>query len=115
MSDFPPTLRARAQTWIRDSLVTGIIASVPMVTVWWVFNRIVLNMDGVLALVPQSLRNTTWTAPFSAAPIPFLKTPGLGFILSIVILVLIVTIQLVTRSFSPPSLLANLQTKSKWN
>lgn len=89
MSDFPPTLRARAQTWIRDSLVTGIIASVPMVTVWWVFNRIVLNMDGVLALVPQSLRNTTWTPPFSAAPIPFLKTPGLGFILSIVILVLI--------------------------
>ncbi len=89
MSDAPQTLRGRAKNWLRDSLVTGIIASVPMVTVWWIFNRIVLNMDGVLGFVPQSLRNTTWTPPFSAAPIPFLKTPGLGFFLSIVILVMI--------------------------
>ncbi len=58
----------------------------PLVAVWWVFDRVVLNMDGVLGFLPESIRGITWTPPFSRAPIPFLKTPGLGFILTVILL-----------------------------
>ena len=79
---------ASFQRFLRDSLVAGIVAAVPLVAVWWVFDRVVLNMDGVLAFLPQQIRDIAWTPPFSSAPIPFLKTPGLGFVLTILIFVI---------------------------
>lgn len=83
-----PTKSGRIRRFLRDSLVAGIVAAVPLVAVWWVFDRVVLNMDGVLGLLPEGIRSYTWTPPGSRAPIPFLKTPGLGFVLTVALLVL---------------------------
>ena len=85
----PDKVATSLQRFLRDSLVAGIVSAVPLVAVWWVFDQVVLNMDGVLAFLPQQVREVTWTPPFSTAPIPFLKTPGLGFILTIVLLVFV--------------------------
>jgi uncharacterized membrane protein len=85
----PKKASARFQRFLRDSLVAGIVSAVPLVAVWWVFDRVILNMDGVLGFLPEQLREITWTPPFSVAPIPFLKTPGLGFVLTMVLLVFV--------------------------
>ncbi len=84
-----PTRRARLRKFLRDSLVAGLVSAIPLVAVWWVFDRVVLNMDGVLAFLPQQLREIRWTPPFSPASIPFLKTPGLGFVLTTLLLVFV--------------------------
>ena len=39
---------------LRNYFVAGIIVSIPLVVTVWVFNRFVLQLDGVLHLVPQS-------------------------------------------------------------
>ncbi len=85
MSGDKPT-SGRLQKFLRDSLVAGLVSAVPLVAVWWVFDRVVLNMDGVLAFLPHAIRDLRWTPPGSPASIPLLKTPGLGFVLTVVIL-----------------------------
>lgn len=79
----------RLRTWLRDSLVAGTIASAPLIVVWIVFDKLILSMDGVLGLVPEDWRNATWTPPWADLPIPVLKTPGLGFALSVLLIVLV--------------------------
>ncbi len=79
----------RLRAWLWDSLVAGVVAGVPVLVALWIFNKLVLSMDGVLALLPEETRSITWTPPWLDAPIPFLKTPGLGFLLSLVVLILI--------------------------
>ncbi len=77
------------RTRVRDSLVAGIIVVAPLAIVFWIFNRIVLEVDGVLGLVPQSIRELTWTPPWAPAQIRVLETPGLGFVLTILVVLLI--------------------------
>jgi uncharacterized membrane protein len=77
------------RSWLRASLVAGIIVSAPLYVVFWVFNRIVLQVDGVLALVPRSIRDLTWTPPWAPAQIRFLETPGLGFVLTLLAILVV--------------------------
>lgn len=84
-SSFP----RRAQIWLRNSLVAGTVAVVPLVVVWWVVDRLILSMDGVLAVMPANWRGATWTPPWADLAIPVLQTPGLGFFLSGVLLALV--------------------------
>ncbi len=77
------------RTRVRDSLVAGIIVVAPLAIVFWIFNRIVLEVDGVLGLVPQSIRELTWTPPWAPAQIRWLETPGLGFVLTLLFVLLI--------------------------
>ena len=48
-----------------------------------------MQVDGVLGLVPKSIREITWTPPWAPTPIRFLETPGLGFVLTILVILLI--------------------------
>ncbi|MBN93622.1 MAG: hypothetical protein CL928_06030 [Deltaproteobacteria bacterium] len=77
------------RAWLRDRLVAGIIAAVPLFVAWWVFQKLVLGMDGVLAVVPEEVRSLTWRPPWLGTEVPFLKTPGLGFLLTLILLVLL--------------------------
>ena len=74
---------------VRDSFVAGIIVATPLFVVFWIFNRIVLEVDGVLGLVPQSIRELTWTPPWAPAQIRVLETPGLGFVLTVLVILLV--------------------------
>ena len=80
------------QTWLRDNLVAGILVAAPLSVVAWVFNKLVLSMDGVLGLVPSSVRGLRWSPPWVGSPIPILETPGLGFFLTLLLLLLIGTL-----------------------
>jgi len=82
----------RLRTFIRDSSVAGVVAVVPLATVWWVFEKVVLSMDGVLRLVPENIRKWRWEPPWVDAPIAVLETPGLGFLLSAIVIILIGTV-----------------------
>ena len=75
---------------LRDNLVAGILVAAPISVVLWVFNKLVLSMDGVLALVPTSIRSLRWSPPWLDRPIPILETPGLGFFLTVLLVLLIV-------------------------
>jgi len=75
------------RAWFRDRLVAGIIAAVPLFVAWWVFQKLVLGMDGVLAVVPEEVRSLTWRPPWLGTEVPFLKTPGLGFLLTLILLI----------------------------
>jgi uncharacterized membrane protein len=90
--DAPPSFGKRARTFLRDSAIAGIVAVVPLAVVWWVFERVVLSMDGVLRLVPGRVRAWRWEPPWMDAPIAVLETPGLGFLLSAAVIVLIGTL-----------------------
>jgi uncharacterized membrane protein len=93
--DGPPEKKS-FRSRIRDSLVAGIIVSTPLFVVFWIFNRIVLEVDGVLGLVPRSIRELTWTPPWAPAQIRVLETPGLGFVLTFLAILLIGSL---TRGF----------------
>jgi len=77
------------RAWVRDSLVAGLIATAPLIVVWIVIDKLVLSMDGVLGWLPEEWRDARWTPPWADLPIPVLKTPGLGFVLSLVLIILI--------------------------
>ena len=79
----------RLQTWVRDTAVAGLIATAPLIVVWLVIDKLILSMDGVLGLVPEEWREAKWTPPWADLPMPVLKTPGLGFFLSVLLIVLI--------------------------
>lgn len=81
------SLRKRLQLWLRDSLVAGLVAAAPLFVVWVVVDKLILSVDGVLGVLPDHWREVSWTPPWADAAIPFLKTPGLGFVLSLVLLV----------------------------
>jgi len=80
------------RTALRDNLVAGILVTAPIFVVLWVFNKLVLSMDGVLALVPNSIRSLRWSPPWLNSPIPILETPGLGFVLTVILILLIGTL-----------------------
>jgi uncharacterized membrane protein len=87
-TELPPEkklFRAR----IRDSFVAGIIVIAPLFVVFWIFNRIVLEVDGVLGLVPRSIRELTWTPPWAPTQIRVLETPGLGFVLTLFVILVV--------------------------
>ena len=76
-----PTFRKRVQRWVRDSLISGIVVAVPLFVVYWVVERIVLQVEGVLgplptALVPQWVKDI----------------PGLGFTVTILVLLVLGTL-----------------------
>jgi len=91
---------------LRDNLVAGLLVAAPLSVVLWVFNKLVLSMDGVLALVPTQIRSLlTVHLPGLAEPIPILETPGLGFFLT---LVLIILIGMLARGFAGRRVVASL-------
>jgi len=75
--------------WLRDSLVAGLIAAAPLFVVWMVVDRLILSMDGVLGWLPKAWREATWTPPWAEVQIKVLETPGLGFFLSVLAIILI--------------------------
>jgi len=88
----------KLQTTLRDNLVAGILVAAPLSLVLWVFNKLVLSMRGVLLLVPQQIRSLlTVHLPGVEQPIPILETPGLGFFLT---LLLILLIGMIARGFA---------------
>jgi uncharacterized membrane protein len=84
-----PPLWKRTQTWLRDSGIAGLIAAAPLFVVWVVVDKLILSMDGVLGLLPDQWREARWTPPWADASIPILKTPGLGFFLSVLLIIVI--------------------------
>ncbi len=93
------------RTLLRDNLVAGILVAAPISVVLWVFNKLVLSMDGVLALVPSGIRSLRWSPPWLDRPIPILETPGLGFFLTLVLVFLIGTL---ARGYFGRTVLARL-------
>lgn len=79
----------RLQRWLRDSLIAGLVATVPLIVVWWVLDKLVLSRDGVLGLIPEDYRNRTWSPPWLDAPIRVLDTPGMGFLVSLLLIVFV--------------------------
>ena len=86
----------KLQITLRDNLVAGILVAAPLFLVLWVFNKLVLSMDGVLGLVPANIRSILWSPPWLDKSIPILDTPGLGFFLTLLLILLIGT---VTRGY----------------
>jgi len=91
-SESTPGSQRGLRTALRDNLVAGILVTAPIFVVLWVFNKLVLSMDGVLALVPNSIRSLRWSPPWLNSPIPMLETPGLGFVLTVILILLIGTL-----------------------
>lgn len=77
----PPTFRQRAQRWLRDSLISGIVVAVPLFVVYWVVERIVLQVEGVLGPLPTTL-----------VPQWVKDVPGLGFTVTILVLLVLGTL-----------------------
>jgi len=76
-----PTFRQRSQRWIRDSLISGIVVAVPLFVVYWVVERIVLQVEGVLGPLPTTL-----------VPQWVKDIPGLGFSVTILVLLILGTL-----------------------
>jgi uncharacterized membrane protein len=76
-----PGRRQRAQRWLRDSLIGGIVVAVPLFVVWWVVQRIILQVEGVLGPLPTSL-----------VPQWVKDIPGLGFTVTILVLLVLGTL-----------------------
>lgn len=89
MSSKPGSLLRRLRTSMRDSLVAGLIATVPLIVVWWVLDKLVLSQAGVLSLIPQGIREQRWSPPWLSREIAVLDTPGVGFTLSVLLILLI--------------------------
>ena len=68
MSVAPPTFGQRIQRRLRDTLISGVVVAVPLYVVYWVVERIILQVDGVLGPLPISL-----------VPQWVKDIPGLGF------------------------------------
>ncbi|MCP4867710.1 MAG: DUF502 domain-containing protein [Proteobacteria bacterium] len=83
------TAKKRVRTWVRDSFVAGLIAVAPLAVVWIVVDRLVFETNGVLGWLPEEWREARWTPPWADLPIPVLKTPGLGFALTLLLIVLL--------------------------
>jgi uncharacterized membrane protein len=83
------TVRKKVRTWIRDSLVAGLIAVAPLAVVWIVVDKLVFETNGVLGWLPVEWQEAAWTPPWANLSIPVLKTPGLGFLLTLVLIVLV--------------------------
>lgn len=84
-----PPVHRPLRTWIRDNLAAGVIAAVPLVVVYWVVDKVILSMDGVLRFLPTGVREATWHPPWLPGPVRLLETPGLGFFASALLLILI--------------------------
>lgn len=87
-SDSTSSLR-RLRSWMRDSIVAGLVATVPLIVVWWVLDKVVLSQAGILSLIPRSIREQTWSPPWLAKEVAVLDTPGLGFLLSLVLIMFV--------------------------
>ncbi len=71
----------RAQRWLRDSLISGVVVAVPLFVVYWVVERIVLQVEGVLGPMPTTL-----------VPQWVKDIPGLGFSVTLLVLLLLGTV-----------------------
>ncbi len=90
MSDPESTsLFRRLRSWMRDSLVAGLVATVPLIVVWWVLDKVVLSQAGILSLIPLPIRQQKWSPPWLAGEVAVLDTPGLGFLLSLTLIMLV--------------------------
>jgi uncharacterized membrane protein len=83
------SLFRRVRLWVRDSIVAGLIATVPLIVVWWVLDKVVLSQAGILSLIPASIRGQKWSPPWMASEVAVLDTPGLGFLLSLFLIMLV--------------------------
>lgn len=71
-------VRTRIGRWLRDTLISGVVVAVPAFLVFWVVERIILQVEGVLgplpvALVPQWVKDI----------------PGLGFTVTVLVILLL--------------------------
>jgi len=73
----------RLRLWMRDSIVAGLIATVPLIVVWWVLDKVVLSQAGILSLIPLAIRQQKWSPPWMVGEVAVLDTPGLGFLFSL--------------------------------
>lgn len=67
----------------RRDFVTGVLIIVPLWVTWWVLSAIVRRMDRVLAILPERFHPATY--------LPF-PVPGLGVILTLVVIQLVGTL-----------------------
>jgi uncharacterized membrane protein len=74
---------------MRDSIVAGLVATVPLIVVWWVLDKVVFSQAGILSLIPQSIRLKKWSPPWLAREVAVLDTPGLGFLLSLALIMFV--------------------------
>ncbi|MCO4768953.1 MAG: DUF502 domain-containing protein [Deltaproteobacteria bacterium] len=77
----PKSLQSQMSRFIRDSLISGIVVAIPLYIVYWVVERIILQVEGVLgplptALVPQWVKDI----------------PGLGFVVTLLVLLALGTL-----------------------
>ncbi len=77
----PPTLQARLSRWLRDSLISGIVVAIPLYIVYWVVERIILQVEGVLGPLPTRL-----------VPQWIKDIPGLGFAVTALVLLVLGTV-----------------------
>jgi len=74
---------------MRDSVVAGLIATVPLIVVWWVLDKVVLSQAGILSLLPLSIRQQKWSPPWMVGEVAVLDTPGVGFLLSVILIMVV--------------------------
>jgi len=74
---------------MRDSIVAGLVATVPLIVVWWVLDKVVFSQAGILSLIPRSIRLKKWSPPWLAGEVVVLDTPGLGFLLSLTLIMFV--------------------------
>lgn len=80
-SNAKTTAQGRLSRWLRDSLISGIVVAIPLYIVYWVVERIILQVEGVLGPVPTRL-----------VPQWIKEIPGLGFAVTILVLLILGTL-----------------------
>jgi len=76
-----PGLRQRFQRFLRDSLISGVVVAIPLYIVYWVVERIILQVEGVLGPLPTTL-----------VPQLVKDIPGLGFVVTLLVLLALGTL-----------------------
>ena len=76
-----PSTQGRLSRWLRDSLISGVVVGIPLYIVYWVVERIILQVEGVLGPLPTRL-----------VPQWIKEIPGLGFAVTILVLLFLGTV-----------------------
>ena len=75
------SLGQRLSRQLRDSLLSGVVVAIPLYIVYWVVERIILQVEGVLGPLPTRL-----------VPQWVKDIPGLGFVVTVLVLLVLGTV-----------------------
>jgi len=76
----PPTAKRRVKTWLRATLLSGIVALAPLGLTIYVLVAIISSADHLLDMLPAELRTQSWAFPGAGLVLALVSVLATGFI-----------------------------------